>query len=159
MKFSTRQDIEAPIEFVFLRATDFGAYERQALRRGVDIGRDDLLEAVEPGMRWKAKFPFRGKTRVLNSELTKFDEPNSFLIQSVSGGVEADFDIEFLPLSRNRTRVKVGLELSPKTLKARLLVQSLKFAKKSLDKQFEKRVALFGGDIECRYERGTVSHG
>ena len=157
MKFSTRQDIEAPIEFVFLRATDFDAYERQALRRGVDIGRDDLLESVGPGMRWTAEFPFRGKTRKLRSELTKFDEPNSFLIQSVSGGVEADFEIEFLPLSRNRTRVRVGLELSPKTLSARLLVQSLKFTKRSLDNRFAKRVALFGGDIENRYGRETVS--
>ena len=157
MKFSTRQDIEAPIEFVFLRATDFGAYERQALRRGVEIGRDDLLEAVGPGMRWKAQFPFRGKTRNLHGELTQFDEPNSFLIKSVSGGVEADFDIEFLRLSRNRTRVKVGLELSPKTLSARLFVQSLKFGKRNLDKRFAKRVALFSGDIESRYGRTTVS--
>jgi uncharacterized membrane protein len=157
MKFSTRQDIEAPIEFVFARAADFGAYERQALRRGFGIGRDDQLKAIGRGMRWKAQFPFRGKVRELRGELTRFDAPNSFLIQSVSGGVEADFDIEFLPLSRNRTRVTVGLELSPKTLSARLFVQSLKFAKRNLDKQFAKRVALFGGNIESRYERDAVS--
>ncbi|MFV2001545.1 MAG: SRPBCC family protein [Paracoccaceae bacterium] len=151
MKFSTRHDIEAPIDFVFVCATDFAGFERQALRRGIDIGRSDAARGVAAGMRWKAKFAYRGKTRKLAGELTRLDAPHSFLIQSVSGGVESDLDVEFMALSRLRTRVRVALELSPKTLSARLLVQSLKFSKKSLDTRFAKRVGQFSQDIETQF--------
>lgn len=151
MKFSTRHDIAAPIGFVFVCATDFAGFERQALRRGIDIGRSDAARGVVAGMRWKAQFAYRGKTRKLAGELTRLDEPNSFLIQSVSGGVESDLDVEFLPLSRQRTRVRVALNLAPKTLSARLLVQSLKFSKNSLDARFARRVGQFAVDIEAQF--------
>lgn len=151
MKFSTRHDIEAPIDFVFERATDFGGFERQALRRGIEIERIDDLADSGPGMRWNAIFSYRGKPRRINAELTRFEVPNALLIQSITGGVEADMDIEFLSLSRHRTRVRVGLQMSPKSLPARLMVQSLKFAKSSLDARFSKRVEQFGADVENRY--------
>lgn len=155
MKFSTRQDIKAPIEFVFTRAADFEAHGRQALRRGIEINRADDMTCVGTGMQWNARFPFRGKLRKVQGELTEFDLPNSFLIKSVSGGLEADFDIEFLPLSRNRTRIKVGLDLAPKTLSARLLIQSLKLAKSNLDKRFINRMAKYASEIQDHYDRAN----
>lgn len=153
MKFSTRHDIEAPIDFVFQRASDFAGFERQAMRRGIEIERADQCEVKEAGMRWKAAFSFRGKDRKVQAELSDFDMPNSLQIQSVSGGVEAEFDAEFLPLSRNRTRVKVGLQLVPRTLSSRLLIQSLKFAKSNLNKRFDARIQQFGKDVEERYHQ------
>ena len=151
MKFSTRQDIEAPIEFVFLRATDFASFERQALRRGVEIERVDENEETCVGLQWSARFSFRGKPRRVQAELTDYEEPHRLFFQSVSGGVEANMEVELLPLSRQRTRVRLGLTLMPRTLPARLLVQSLKFAKNNLDDRFAKRVKLFGRDVEDRY--------
>ncbi len=151
MKFSTRQDIEAPIEYVFDHTADFEALERQAMRRGIEVARDDDLDCAGTGMRWNVQFSYRGKPRKIKGELTEFDVPNSYLIQSVSGGVEADFDVEFLPLSRNRTRMVVGLQLSPKSLSARLLVQSLKLIKSSLDDRFSNRIAQFASEVQNRY--------
>lgn len=153
MKFSTRQDIEAPIDFVFQRASDFVSFERQALRRGIDIERADERSDKGVGMRWSAGFSFRGKQRRVHAELSEYDTPNMLLIQSVSGGIEADFEVEFMPLSRNRTRVKVGLQLAPKTLSSRLLIQSLKFAKNNLNARFGARIEQFGSDVEDKYDR------
>ncbi len=34
MKFSTRKDIDAPIDHVFASVSDFQVYERAAMRRG-----------------------------------------------------------------------------------------------------------------------------
>lgn len=153
MKFSTRQDIEAPVDYVFQRASDFVGFERQALRRGIDIERADERSDNGVGMRWNAGFLFRGKRRKVQAELSQYDAPNILLIQSVSGGIEADFEVEFMPLSRNRTRVKVGLQLSPKTLSSRLLIQSLKFAKNNLNSRFGVRIAQFGSDVEEKYTR------
>lgn len=151
MKFSTRQDIEAPIGYVFDRTADFEAIERQAMRRGITVDRIDDLDIPACGMRWNVEFDYRGKARKIKGELTGYDSPNSYMIRSVSGGVEADFDVEFLPLSRGRTRVIVGLQLSPKTISARLLVQSLKLAKTSLDARFAKRIAQFASEVQDRY--------
>jgi len=153
MKFSTRQDIDAPIDFVFQRATDFNGFEKQALRRGIEVARADDLPRTTPGMRWNAGFTFRGKARKINAELVDFDNPNNYTIKSVSGGVEVDLTVEFMALSRSKTRVIVGLELRPTTLSARLLVQSLKFAKANLYNRFESRIEKFGKDIEEQYNR------
>jgi len=153
MKFSTRQDIDAPIEFAFAHATDFVSLEMQALRRGIEVARLDDLPDNVPGLRWSAALPFRGKIRKLRAELATYAAPDSFSIQSVSGGIEADFDVEFLSLSREQTRVKVGLELSPKTLSARLMIQSLKFAKARLDTRFASRVGGMAKEIGGRYQR------
>ncbi|MEE9387072.1 MAG: SRPBCC family protein [Paracoccaceae bacterium] len=156
MKFSTRQDIAAPIDFVFDRTADFDAIERQAMRRGIEIDRADDLGCNGTGMRWNIQFPYRGKRRKVKGELTEYDVPNRYLIRSVSGGVEADFDVEFLALSRNRTRVIVGLQLSPKSLSARLLVQSLKLTKSSLDDRFANRIAKFANDVQNDYSSGRT---
>lgn len=153
MKFSTRQDIEAPIEYVFERAADFDGHARQAMRRGVDVERADELAGVGVGMCWKVRFDFRGKPRHVLGELAEFDTPNGYLIQSVSSGIAADFDVELLPLSRNRTRLKAGLQLSPTTLSARLLVKSLKLAKGNLDERFQRRILQFATDIQGSYAR------
>ena len=79
--------------FVFDRTADFAAIERQAMRRGIAVDRADDLECTACGMRWNVVFPYRGKARKIKGELTEYDMPNSYMIQSVSGGVEADFDV------------------------------------------------------------------
>ena len=52
-----------------------------------------------------------------------------------------------------KTRVIVGLDMRPQTLSARLMIQSLKFAKANLYKRFEARVERFGKDIQEQYNR------
>lgn len=153
MKFSTRQDIDAPVEFVFRRASDFAVFEKQALRRGIEVSRIDDLTETRPGMRWDAGFTFRGRPRRVKAELAKYDDPNAYLIQSVSGGVDIDLTVDFMALARGKTRIIVGLDLRPTTLPARLLIQSLKFAKANLYSRFEARVERFGKDIEEQYNR------
>ena len=55
MKFSTREDIEAPIAYVFDRVADFPAYERRALRQGAEVScRTD--GAAQVGTVWDVEF-------------------------------------------------------------------------------------------------------
>ena len=151
MKFSTRHDIEAPIGFVFEHASDFDGHLRQALRRGINVRRVDTLGVNTVGMCWNAGFEFRGKQRKIDGQLTQIDAPNGFQIQSVSGGLESAFDVELLQLSPGRTRILAGLDIRPKTLSSRLLIQSLKLGKNRLDERFARRVASFAREIEDRY--------
>ena len=155
MKFSTREDIEVPIDAVFAALSDFNSFERRAMRRGADVQRTDQLAQPGVGMAWDISFKYRGKKRSLAPEVVKFDRPSAMAIVSVTGGLEIVLDIDLVDLSPARTRMAVGLELKPGSLSARLLVQSLKLAKANLTKRFKGAIAEYAAGIE-RDHRGVV---
>lgn len=155
MKFSTKEDIDAPIDRVFAELCDFEVFERQAMRRGADVKRIDALTEARVGMRWKVAFPLRGRRRDLDLSLVHFDVPNEMTFHATSPSIDATFTVELMALSRNRTRVTTGLELKPLNLSARLLVQSLKLAKGSLTKRFKLRIADYSKALEDRLRRGA----
>lgn len=155
MKFSTREDIDAPIEQVFDALCDFEGFERQAMRRGADVQRLDNMTEPGVGMRWKVDFTLRGRQRNLELEMTRFDVPNEMIFSAKSSGVDATFSLELIALSRSRTRTAIALEMSPLNLSARLLIQSLKLAKTTLNKRFKLRVADYAKGLEERLERSA----
>ncbi|WP_321365119.1 SRPBCC family protein [uncultured Celeribacter sp.] len=152
MKFSTRQDIEAPAEFVFEHITDFDGLERQAMRRGIDVKRKAATQPRDVGAGWTLKVPFRGKLRDLFAEIVEFDAPNIIVATAVSGGLNMELKTELVPLSPQRTRVTFGYDVRPKTLSARILVQSVKFAKATLQKRFEKRIQSYCEHLSEQYQ-------
>ncbi|QYX56402.1 SRPBCC family protein [Roseovarius sp. SCSIO 43702] len=153
MKFSSKDDIEAPIEFVFAQVSDFAGLERSALRRGAEVQRVDTRSSIDVGMTWKASFQFRGKTRRTTIELVEYDPPTAMAFVSQSKALEGRLDVELVALSRTRTRLVLTIDLTPRNLSARLLVQSLKLARSSLLRKFDKRLGGYARDIEERYHR------
>jgi len=151
MRFSTREDIAAPIEVVFGAVSDFNGFERAAMRRGVDVVRTDELKNPGAGMTWKAQFPFRNRTRNANLKLVDYDPSNGLELFTRSSGIESSLVIDLVALSRNRTRMNLSLDLRPKTIPGRLMIQSLRLAKATLNKRFRKRVADFAENVEERY--------
>jgi hypothetical protein len=153
MKFSTCDDIEAPIDYVFTRASDFAGFERQALRRGAQVTRIGGDGPVEVGSAWDIAFTFRNKDRKLRAEIEVFDDPSEIVIDTVASGLDSLVKIELVALSPKRTRLSVSVEMSPKTLSARLLVQSFKLAKSSLTSRFDVRVREFARSAEDQYRK------
>lgn len=153
MKFSTREDVEAPIEYVFSQVTDFAGIERSALRRGADVQRVDTLTEPGPGMAWDATFKMRGKLREVQLELTEFDPPNGYVLGSRSPAMGGRLAVELVALSRGRTRVVLDVALEPKTLSSRLLIQSLKLARRNLLKRLATRFGEYARDMEERYKQ------
>ena len=151
MRFSSREDIEAPIEHVYGKLTDFYGFERSAMRRGVKAEREDPSAPIGIGTIWHVRFKFRGKPRAADVELVKLDENDGFEVSFKSGGIEGLTSLELVPLSPHRTRMILRLDLSAKTLAARLLLQSLKLAKSNLTHRFKTRVADFAEEIETSY--------
>jgi len=147
MKFSTREDIDAPISQVYSAVTDFDGFERQILRRGVDLRRDEALPSHQIGARWYAKFQWRGRAQDLEAELVSVSPNEGYAIESRTGGLLCTGVIDLVALSKARTRMFVSLDLKPTTLSARLLVQSLRLGKGGLTKRFKARVAKFAGSI------------
>lgn len=153
MKFSTKEDIEAPVDAVFDMLCDFESFERSAMRRGADVQRKDRLTSPGVGMMWHAVFQLRGKRREIELEMVTFDRPNEIVLESTSPGLIGEMSFELIALSRSRTRVQVELEVKPLNLSARLLVQSLKLAKGSLTRKYKLRVGEYAKGMEERYSR------
>lgn len=151
MKFSTTEDIEAPIDAVFEMLCDFEGFERSAMRRGAEVQRVDSLKTAGVGMTWNAVFEMRGKRRDLQIEMVTFDRPNDMILESTSPGLIGQMGFELMALSRSRTRLNVALDVKPLTLSARLLVQSMKLAKASLTRKYKLRVGEYAKGMEERY--------
>lgn len=153
MKLSTREDIEAPIGYVYKRVSDFAAFERRALRQGVEVScRSDGTPQV--GTKWDIAFSFRGRARKVIAELIKLDAEQAIEIESQSDGLTALTQVDLVALSATRTRVMVAFDMRAKTLTARLLLQSLKIAKTKMTKRFKARVLEYAETVEDDYRRG-----
>lgn len=155
MQFSTKEDIEAPIADVFAMLAEFESYERAAIRRGVEVQRLNENAPRAAGLTWKAAFTLRGKPRRLNLVLSQFDPPNLMRFDAEGAGLDGHLTIELMALSPKRTRMAIVLNLAPKTLSARLFVQSLKLAKSNLSKRFKLKVAEHAKALEERYTRSA----
>lgn len=153
MKFSAKEDIDAPLHNVFAMITDFEAFQRIAMRRGADVTRVDTLPEPGVGMEWKVVFDFRGRQRKLNLKLSEYDSATGVALVIDSPSISGSFRTDLLALSRTRTRMSVELDVQPMNLSARLLIQSLRLAKANLNKRFKLRVAEYAKDMEDRFNR------
>ncbi|MBD3786977.1 MAG: SRPBCC family protein [Sphingomonadales bacterium] len=151
MKFSSREDIAAPAEFVFDQLADFSAFEEMAVARGVEIRRKDSRTSPGRGLKWEIAFSFRGKARKIDAEVTRYDRPDRLEYQGQSPSFELVMEVSLVALTRARTRMQMGLEVKPRTLGARLMVQSAKLGRSKLDARFAKRIAGFARLIEARH--------
>lgn len=151
MKLSGRTDIGAPIAFVFFSLADFEDWERSAMRRGADVHRTDKLRAPAPGMAWQARFAWRGKERQLRVKLATLTPPNRLVVEFDGPSVEGTISIELVELAVKRTRMLMQAEMKPRTLAARLFVQSMKLAKGRVQKRFDARLDSMARDIEQRF--------
>lgn len=141
MKFSSREDIEAPPAEVFDRLTDYGAHERAVMRRGVRLQRIDGLQETGIGMTWAAQVKFRGKTRNISVELLEYQAQELLQYSMEGSGLSGIFVVDLLALSPRKTRMSVALEVRPKNLTGRMLMQSLRILKVTLNRRFKLRVA------------------
>ena len=138
MKISGRTDIGAPGDFVFGYLSDFDNWERAALRRGADVTRTDKL-----------KNPANWKGQALG--VTGLGSATDFLTKAlaVKAGLKAT-DVTLVSLASKRTRLLAQVEAKPRTLAARLFIQSLKLAKSRVQKRYDTRLDQLARDIEIR---------
>lgn len=151
MKFTTKQDIEAPAAFVFKSLSDFAGWERAAMRRGAEVERTDRLSQIGAGLSWKALFSYRGRSRQLDLQLVTFEGPTHLAFAGQSKAVEGTARVDMMEMSSRRTRIHVVAEVTPRSLAARLFLQSLRLARARVDRKFEQRIAQMAADIEHRY--------
>lgn len=152
MKLSAKEDIEAPIAFVTSFLTDFESWERAAMRRGAHVERLDALRALGPGMEWKVAFDYRGKRRNIELKLLKMVPDQRLEFDCMAKPAEAILAIDLVEMGPRRTRLVATVDIKPRTLAARLFLQSMKLAKAKVTRRFALRLAQTSADIEDRYK-------
>lgn len=155
MQFNSKATMEIPIEQAFEMLSDFDTYERSALRRGAEVARLDTLGRAAVGAKWDIGFHFRSKARRLELELTEFQPPDEMKFTAHMQGLDSVIELQLVALSRTRTRLNLTTDLAPKTLSARLLVQSLKLARGNITKRFDQRLASHAAELEERFRKTT----
>ena len=155
MKFTLREDIEAPLNTVFEMVTDFDRYERMAMRRGIEVRRIGGHMGVVPGTRWEAEIRLRGKPRNIEIEMIESDPPAQMRFEARGKGLTGTTSIEFLALSQRKTRLSFDMVLAAKSLPARLLLQSLRLGQSRLRRTMQVRLNDFARELEERHQQGV----
>jgi len=150
VEFSSEADINASIDAVFAVLSDVDALELQATRGGVEVRRTTPHHVAQAGMGWHVRFRFRGRKRASDIVLAEMSVPTRLVFDSSTGGLETRFRVDLEALSKNQTRVTTYAHMVPKTLSARLLVQSMKLAKSTISRKYTVRMAQFARDVEER---------
>lgn len=146
MKFSTRHDTDLSAESLFDLVGDFDRLERLMTRRGATVRRVDPASEPGTGMAWLINFDWRGKSRHLRLHVTRFDRPENINMEGISDMFEVTLDITVIALTRTRSRLQFEVDVRPRSMKARLLLQTAKLGKSQLDRKFALRVAEILGD-------------
>ena len=150
MRLSAREDIDAPIDRVFAVLSDFGQIEAAARKRGIAVTRTTDTTPAAPGMEWTAEFRFRGKLRTATVVLSEMKAPARMVFDTVSAGLDTTVQIECVAVAPEKTRVLIKADMSPRSLPARLLVQSLKLAKSRVEDRFKTRFGDVARLVESR---------
>ena len=156
MQFSSKEDFDAPADEVFRLLSDFRTFEAEAVARGLDLTVPENRQPEQVGQQWVARFKFRGKQRQASIRLTQYDPSEQMRFDINAGGISGTFSIDLIPLSPQRTRMAVVLHLAPRTVPARILVQSLRLQKARLNRRFKLRVAQRVHDLDKRMTSRTL---
>ena len=148
MKFSTRCDVELPADRLFDAAADFHEIERMLVRRGALVRRVDPAHGSP--MAWHLAFDWRGRQRELDLAVTRFDRPELLEMRGHSATFELELAMTVVALSRSRSRMNLDAEVKPRSMKARLLLQTAKLSKGKIDRIFADRVGDYVASVTGR---------
>ena len=150
MEFSATEDIDAPMERVFELLSDFDHYERQAIRRGIDVRRISAASSGPLGRAWDARFDLRGRPRELRLDLVREETPQGLTFAAVSNGISASMEIDLIALSSRRTRMTAVLKVEPRTFSARLMLQPVRLGQRKMTRRYRQRVGEFAKLLDGR---------
>ncbi len=153
MKLVRNQDVEAPVAFVYDALCDFDHWERVALRRGAEVTRLDTLAVPGPGMKWNIGFDFRNRRRTVDLRLVTLDPGQTLAFAGQGKSMNGTALLDLVEMGPKRTRIAITVEVEARTLAARMLLQSLKFATARVNRAFEARTTQLATDLQERFRR------
>ncbi|MDB2551330.1 hypothetical protein N9X71_01935 [Paracoccus sp. (in: a-proteobacteria)] len=149
MKFSTRIDTDSAASDLFDTVGNFDRIERMLTRRGAVITRIDPAQEPGTGVGWMIGFDWRGQPRQLRLEVTRYDRPERMSMVGQSDTFDVAIDATVVALGRARSRLIFETGLRPRSMRARLMVQTAKLGKGQLDQRYARRINDFLTDLQA----------
>ncbi len=153
MDFTASVRMSAPRAAVFDALTEFDRLEARAAEQGIAVTRT-AAPAGLVGTGWTARFAMRGKEREAQVTLVEVSRPERLHFTARTGGLETGTVIALADAEDGGTLLEVHAEMQPRTLSARLIVQSLRLARAKMTARFEARVAGYARDLDARLAGG-----
>jgi hypothetical protein len=153
MKLTAKTDLEAPVEFVHAYLCDDAAWEREATRRGIEVERPADMPLTGVGAGWRIRVPFRGRIRDVLLRLDDLVQNQSIAYSFEGQALVGTTIMETKAISPRSSRLKVTIDAKPKTLTARLFLNTLRLARRKVEDRLEKRISQLADRIEERYAR------
>ena len=152
MKLTAKTDLEVPAAFVFATLIDSASWEREAVRNGVEVERPQDSPDSGVGASWRIRGHFRGKARKVLVRIDELTPGQRLALMMDSPSIEGISRLEVMVLSPRRSRLRADLEVKPKTLAARLFINTMRLAKGRVQARFEKGLGTLGTRIKDRYD-------
>lgn len=151
MQLSADRTVSAPVAFVFESFSDFVHLENLGIERGIEIDRMDNLLEVGAGMSWHVAGVIRRKRRNIDVALNDYTPCSNLAFRCGGTMMDADIQIQFKEVGASKTEVALVIAPEAKNISARLILQSAKLARRSIEGRLNGRLAEFCENIEMKY--------
>lgn len=155
MEFSAEQNVNAPPEFVFARATDIDFFKNLARERGLSMMPTEAFTVIRPGVGWKLIGEARG--RQINHEILVEDyEPEfAFAVSTQHRGIKVFIAVEIEKRGNKKCRLYVDLNATAKGIGAKLALKAAQLTGNKLQQKFRRSVRRSAQWLENEYNRSA----
>lgn len=140
MKLKVSDDAEAPVDMSFAALTDYAGIEDELRGYGLQITRIGCWKDLALGVAWGGAGEIRGRMRTFEAKVTALEPGRMVEVTAHVGDVRAVHETRVIPLGAKVTRINLTLDLRAESLKARILLQSLKLARGRILERMQKRL-------------------
>lgn len=157
MRLKSTHVINAPKDYVFDRISDFDSFERYIHEQGGTAERTDDVAGIQVGMSWHISGTFRKKNRKVDMTLDHYYPSDKMKYAVETENMNASIFFELSEIAPGQTEMSLFIDPEARNISARLILQSVKLAKKTIEKRITTRVQNFGDQIEADYRTSTAA--
>lgn len=147
MKLKTHHDLDVGNHILFAGLANPTRWERAALRKGIEVTRLDAGDGLVPGAAWQIAGMLKGKLRVGHLKLRAIEEAQMMLYDFETPMFLGVFSIRLLEMSARRTRIALEVEVRPRTLAGRIILQGARLGRQKMEKRFHQRSGIILNDL------------
>lgn len=152
MQFKHDQIINAPVDYVFARATNFAHFEKQSSTLGYSFNRHGR-SPIGVGTRWNIEVPYRGRRRKFLAELSELVPPRTVSFRSNSLKYQAALSLKFTPVAAGKCRMEMLTVAQARSLGAKLAFKGIRLGRKGINRRINKQMQQLADRLAADYQK------